>query len=127
MPKDECEKLLGKNSSMFDSGASCHMIGGLTLLHETHGVQPISVGLPNGTYILANEQGSASLGKKIKLDNVLFVPSLKCNPLSIARLCKELKCMVTFFADFYVLQDRNVRISIGMIEQQGGVYYFREG
>ena len=43
---------------MFDNGASCYMTGDLTLLQETQGVQPISIGLPNGTQYLGNEQGT---------------------------------------------------------------------
>ena len=102
------------------------MTSDLTLLQETQGVQPITIGLPNGTYALANKQGLVSLGQKIKLDYVLFVPSFKCNLVSIARLCTELNCMVTFFDDFCELQDHTLKFPIGVGEQQGGTYYFKD-
>jgi len=65
--------------------------------------------------------------KKLKLDNVLFVPSFTCNLVSIARLCKDLNCAVTFFDNFCVLQDHTLRTRIGVGEQQGGVHYFKDG
>lgn len=124
-PKDGYEKLLRKTSWMFDSGASWHMTGDLTMLQEIHGAQPISIGLPNGTYTLASKQGTMRLRGKMKLSNVLFVPSLKCNLVFIAKICKELNCAVTFFEDFCLLQDRTLRTPIGVGEQQDGVHYFK--
>jgi len=63
----------------------------------------------------------------MKLSNVLFGPSLKCNLVSIAKLCKELNSSVTFFHDFCLLQDCTLRMPIGLSEQQHSIYYFKEG
>jgi len=62
-----------------------------------------SIGLPNRTLVFARKEGSATLNNRLKLNNVLYVLSLKCNLISITKLCKELNCSVTFFDNFCVL------------------------
>jgi len=112
---------------MFDSGASCHMMRNSQVLQEAEKTLPVSIGLPNGTNRIATHQGLVNLGGKLKLNNVLYVPSLQCNLISIARLCNDLRCLVTFSDDACVLQGRTSRTLIGASEQQGGLYYNKEG
>ena len=112
---------------MFDSGTSCHMIGDLNSMQDIKQIFPVSIGMLNGALTFASKEGSVTLDKRIKLTKVLYVPSLKCNLISIARLCKELNCSVTFFDDFCVLQDHTLRTPIGVGEQRGGVYFLKEG
>ena len=40
-------------------------------------IAPIAIGLPNGTYTLARENGTMVLGEGLRLDNVLCVPKIK--------------------------------------------------
>ena len=79
------------------------MMGDLKAMQGTDKIPSISVGLPNKTYVLASQEGTVLLGKRIKLSNVLYVPSLKWNLISIVKLSKELNYSVTFFDDFCVL------------------------
>ena len=88
---------------MFDSGASCHMTRDLSMIWEAKQVSLIAIRLPNGTQTFASKEGSVNLDNRIKLNKVLFVPSLKCNLVSVAKLSKELNCCVTLFDDFCVL------------------------
>jgi len=78
------------------------------------------------THTFGSKKGTMTLGNQIKLTKVLYVPSLKCQLISIAKLCKELNCGVTFFDDICIFQDRTLRTPIGVGEQRG-VYYFKEG
>ena len=71
---------------MFDSGVSCHMTGDLNLIQEINKIDSVAIGLPNGTHTLGGQEGSVVLGKWIKLNKVLYVPSLKCNVVSIAKI-----------------------------------------
>jgi len=64
-----------------------------------------------------------NLGDELKLTNVLYVPTLLCNLISIAKLCKDIRCIVTFFDDAGILQDYTMRTLIGAGEQCGGVCY----
>jgi hypothetical protein len=58
------------------------------------------------------------------LNHVLYIPSFKCNLLSISRLTKTLQCSVTFFPSFCVLQDLKSKKLIGIGELRDGLYYF---
>jgi len=57
---------------------------------------------------------------------VLYVQKLNCNLVSILKLCKQLKCVVTFYDDSCMIQDRTLKTPIGAGEQTEGVYYFRK-
>jgi len=87
-PQPAYEKLLGKVLWMLDSGASCHMVGDKTMLSDVQKIAPMAIGLPNGEHTMAREMGLTSLGENLQLENVLYVPNLKCNLISISKLCK---------------------------------------
>ena len=101
------------------------MAGDVTLLNKVQQISPAAIGLPNGTYTMAKEQGSLALGDGLELKNVLYVPKLNCNLVSISKLCKQLNCAVTYFDDFCVIQDRISRTLIGACEQREGLYYYK--
>ena len=125
-PAGGYEKLSGNVSWMLDSGASSHMAGDVTLLNKVEKIPPVAIGLPNGTYTMAQEQGSVALARGLELKKVLYVPRLNCNLVSISKLCKQLNCSVTYFDDVCVIQDRTSRTLIGAGEQREGVYYYKE-
>ena len=66
------------------------------------------------------------LGDNLKSNKVLFVSTLSCNLVSIARITKDLNCSVTFFDDCCILQDRTSRMPIGVGEQKDGFYYYEK-
>ena len=75
---------------------------------------------------MARDVGSVALGDRIKLDNVLYVPNLNCNVVSILKLCKQLNCLVIYFDDFCVIQECTSRTMIGASERREGVYYYKQ-
>lgn len=83
--------LMGKTNKnnvswLLDSGASHHMTGTLSLLHDCHDLPPSSVSLPDGVQTTAMSEGSVSLVSGLALGNVLYVPNLKCSLISISKL-----------------------------------------
>ena len=112
-PKAGFENSEGIVSWMLDSGASCHMASDVYVMDTIERIAPVIIGLSNGTYAVAGEKGSVALGGGIKLENVLCVPKLNCNLVSISKLCKQLNCAVTYVDDFCVIQDRTLRTLIG--------------
>ena len=76
--KSNHEKLLGKETWMPDSEASCHMTGLLEFLNGGRDIEPILIELPNGTATLATKRGLISLNSNLRLNHVLFVPQLSC-------------------------------------------------
>jgi len=90
-------------SWMLDSGVSCHMAGNVSTMNNIEKIVPLAIGLSNGTYTLVHEKGRVVLGEGLRLDNVLCVPKLNYNLVSISKLCKQLNCAVTYFQDSCVI------------------------
>jgi len=85
-PKPSNENLSGNSDWLLDSGVTCHMIGDLKKLTELHDIHPIVIKMPNRQNSFANKQGVVRLNSSITLLNVLFVPGLTCNLISITKL-----------------------------------------
>ena len=98
-PKSGCETLSSKTLWMLDSGASCHMMGDLSLIENVRDVRPIGVGLPNGKETMASKKGTVSLSKNLKITNVLYAPDLCCNLISVGQISRDLNYFVTFYDD----------------------------
>ena len=120
------EQISGKPTWIFDTGASCRMTGNLGFLSKVEAIEPVPVELPDGVFRIAKLQGTMVLGSKLQLSKILYVPNFHCNLVSIAQLCRELKCIVTFTDELCVIQDRISRNLIGVGELRGGVYCFNE-
>jgi hypothetical protein len=83
------------------------------------------VGLPNGQQTAVTKEGTIVLSDKLKLANVLYVPILQCNLISVSELIDESNCVVQFTNKFYAIQDRTSRMVIGVGELREGLYYLR--
>ena len=79
-PKSTPEKLSGKENWLLDSGASCHMTGSLSMIHDIHDVEPMPVELPNGSVTMATKEGSISLNSKLRLNQVFICTWTKLQP-----------------------------------------------
>nr|KYP49844.1 hypothetical protein KK1_028440 [Cajanus cajan] len=75
------------------------------------------MGLPNGEHTIATKEGTLLLSDTLTLTNVLYVPSLTCNLISVTQLIKELDCVFYFTNSFCVIQDHTLRTLIGVGEQ----------
>ncbi|CAH9112086.1 unnamed protein product [Cuscuta europaea] len=122
------EKLTGMkihNEWILDLGASYHMTGLNRNLKELTRIPPVAVSLPNGDITQATHVGTVLLSERLDLINVLVVPGLKCNLISLGKLIDGRKCDIFFTNDLCVIQDLPTRTPIGVGERRGGVYYFR--
>lgn len=63
------------------------------------------VHLPNDTITKVTHIGDIALNSKITLSNVLYIPSFKCNLLSVSTLARISNISVIFFSDKCTLQD----------------------
>ena len=110
------------NSWCIDSGATSHMTNNREFFTEfdesrkdkitvANGQQVTSVGVGNG-YLHCNVSDTVN---KIPVKNVLFVPSLESNLLSVKQLTKQGN-MVTFNGDNCVITKANVTLATGKID-----------
>lgn len=121
-------RLNGTYNSMewiIDTGASHHVAGSLKLMSNVKSGNPVPIGLPDGKEVMTEKEGTVMLNKYLKLNNVLYVPNLKCNLLSVSQLIEETNCTVMFTNKCCVIQDHNSRMLIGAGEKHEGLYYFK--
>lgn len=79
---------LHHNTWIADSGASQHMTYNKTLLHYIVLLSiPVIVSLPYSYQFTVNYIGSLFLTPELELHDVLFVPVIKHNLLSVSLLC----------------------------------------
>lgn len=91
---------------LIDSGASRHISGSLHLftnLRQAHANSTIS--LPDGTIKYVSHLVDIVLSSKLILKDVLYVPSLNYNFLSVARLAAADKLQFQFDSSQCLLQD----------------------
>ena len=55
---------------------------------------PCPVRLPNGVETKALKEGTVTLGEKLKLQHVLFMPKLKCNLIYVSQLLDDSNLVV---------------------------------
>ncbi|GKB12610.1 retrovirus-related pol polyprotein from transposon RE2 [Tanacetum coccineum] len=85
------------------------------------------VELPDGNIAMAKKEGDVCFDNGFVLRNVLYVPGLTCNLLSVPQLLDEGNCIVQFAPKICVIQDLTSRMVIGAGERRdGGLFYFRE-
>ena len=83
------------------------------------------VALPDGRKVKATDHGEVVISRNFVLKDVLYVPTLQCDLISVEQLIKENNCVVTFHPDFCVIQDQAMKTEIGRGDARDGVYYFQ--
>jgi len=101
------------------------MTGRLDCLSHVRDMVECPVGFPNGQQTAATKEGIVVLSDKLKLANVLYVPSLQCNLISVSQLIDESDCVAQFTNKICAIQDRTSRMVIGAGELREGLYYLR--
>ena len=111
-----------------DSGASDHMTGESTLFSSYSpcaGNQKIKIA--DGSFSAIAGKGSVVLSPMLTLKNVLHVPNLSCNLISVSKLAQDINCQTNFFRSHCVFQDLNSGKMIGSAKESGGLYYLDIG
>jgi hypothetical protein len=111
-----------------DSGASDHMTGDSTMFSSYNpcaGNHKIKVA--DGSFSAIAGKGSVVLSPSLTLKDVLHVPNLSCNLMSVSKLAQEKNCQTNFFRTHCVFQDLNSGKMIGSAKESGGLYYFDIG
>ena len=80
----------------------------------------------DGSLITVAGQGTVAFSSSLILKNVLHVPNLTVNLLSIHKITQELNCHVTFFNDHCVFQDQTKGRMIGQARATEGLYLLKD-
>ncbi|KAE8666831.1 1-aminocyclopropane-1-carboxylate [Hibiscus syriacus] len=112
---------------IIDSGASDHMTGNIDLLEEySESSLPTSIKIAYGSLTTVKGSGSVTLNKNLLLHNVLYVPRLACNLLSVSKLIKDSGCNVVFGTGGCIFQAQGSKRVIGSARLGKGLYTLRE-
>lgn len=96
-----------KGSWIIDSGASDHMIGAKELLKDFQVLHTeMAVRTTDGRLSQVQGKGTCPVSSQVKLENVLFVPHLQFNLLSVSKLCRTLNCHAKFTFYSCVFQEQ---------------------
>ncbi|KAF1867112.1 hypothetical protein Lal_00049540 [Lupinus albus] len=88
--------ILNDNSWIFDSGATDHITNNISNYLHYEVIKPITIKLPNNLTILAKHSGIVKLSKDLVLHNVLHIPGLKYNLVSIHKLACDSQMQAYF-------------------------------
>lgn len=115
------------NSSwIVDSGASDHMTGNKSLFTSYSPCKcDMTVTIADGTQSKVLGIGIVRISQQLQLQDVLYVPQLQCNLLSVRRLNKDSKCLTIFNTSSCLFQVQGSKVIIGCGEQQGGLYILK--
>lgn len=108
---------------IIDSGATDHITSSSQFLHKNKHCWLPPILLPSGDKVNIIAKGSLPLYTIYYLHDVLFVPKLKVDLMSVSRLTRGLNCSVTFFPYWCILQDLTTKRTIGLGKQRDGLYY----
>ncbi|KAL3341414.1 hypothetical protein AABB24_025788 [Solanum stoloniferum] len=109
-----------------DSGASHHVtndIQNLSLSSDYDGPDEVKIGDGSGLHI--THVGTSKINSSsntLHLRNVLCVPSIKSNLISVGKFCKTNKVSVEFFPQYFSLKDLNTREVVLQGQNKDHVY-----
>lgn len=75
--------------AIIDTGASHHMTGDISLLHDVRDIASAAVTFPNGRGSRASKSGTLYLNSSCFLLDVLYVPDFNCTLISVSKLLKQ--------------------------------------
>ncbi|KAJ9560019.1 hypothetical protein OSB04_005179 [Centaurea solstitialis] len=120
----------GSQTWMMDSGASHHLTScptTLSSISEYGGPDEVTLG--DGTGLSISHIGSTKLSSKTKLLNlpdILCVPNMRTNLISVAKLCRTNNVSVEFFPFHFFVKDLKTGAPIMRGENINDVYYLNQ-
>ena len=108
---------------ILDSGATDHMTGTSQLFSSYKPVAGnFKVKIADGSYANVAGKGPIPLSSNLTLKDVLHVPTLSYNLLSISKFTKDHNCTAHFYSSGCVFQDLTSGEMIGDAKQDDGLY-----
>jgi len=112
---------------IIDSGATDHMTGESSLFSSYKPCAGNSkIKIADGPLSAVAGKSSIVLSPLLTIQDVLHVPNLSCNLLSVNQLITDKNCHVHFLDTHCVFQDLISGKVIGTAEKRGGLYYLED-
>lgn len=110
---------------IFDSGASDHMCNTIKLFTNIRDIASKNhkIIIPDGTTLNVMKIGDISLTKDLFLKNVLFVPEIQFNLISVSKLTLDNNISLIFSTDACYVQDHLMRRPLPLGKPHNGLYY----
>jgi hypothetical protein len=107
-----------------DSGATDHLTNSLNgFFTYLSCLSSRKIATTDGSLTTVASVGDVKLGPSLILKNVLHVPRLSTNLVSIQKLTQDLRCNVVFHHSYCVFQDEDSGRMIGHARERDGLYY----
>ena len=112
---------------ILDSSATHHMtfVSTKFLSHKPY-PSTIKIVLVDGSLTTMNGQGDIFINPYLTLRDILHVPKLFTNLISIQKLTKDTNCRVIFYPLFYEFQEKDSRKMIGCDRVEDGRYHLED-
>lgn len=101
------------------------MTGRRDLLTNIMTTATYTIGLPNESEVMTTQQESVLLGPKFILHDILIIPNLKCNLISLVQLMKTKKYFIIMTDELCVIHNRILRTPIGVSEEWNGLFIYK--
>ena len=116
------------HSWLIDYGAIDHMTGCSKMFSSySPFVGNKKVILSDGSLSTIVGMGTIKITSLITLKDVLHVPNLSCNLLSISKFTSNHQCQDNFYSSYCEFQNLTTGRMIGSAKEKDGLYYFDDG
>jgi len=89
---------------VLDIGASHHMTSNIHIIFDLYNLSTnLYVTLLDARTVSVRKAGTVKIGAYFTFKNVLYIPSLACNLISIGQLTTDMNCIVTYGANFCLI------------------------
>lgn len=105
------------------SGASDHIYSSLHWFHSYYDINMVNIRLPNGNFAVAKQLGTIYFTSQFFIQNILFVPQLSLNLISVSKLCQDLNCTINFTNSQCLIQEPQSLKMIGYANFIEGLYH----
>ena len=110
---------------IIDSGASDHIAGNSSLFSSLSPPKiPHFITLADGSRVATTGIGHVS-PTSLSLNSVLLIPGCPFNIISLSQLTHSHNCSVTFDANSFVIQERDMSQTIGVGHESHDLYYLK--
>ena len=101
---------------VIDFGATVNMTGYPNLFHSYKpSPRNLKIMITDGSLTTVAGTSTIDISPQISLKDVLHVPKLSCNLLSVSKIIKDLNCTALFSHSFCKFQDMTSRMRIGRL------------